>query len=129
MTVAAAGDIYRCTGSAGEPVFSGRPCADGHGTRVILPPGGDPVGSGLRASESAWLAERAAARRGQRRPRPAAPRHAEADSDRQAYRCREKRRQLDSVKRRLRQGYKPSQGESLRLRRSRYADYLSTFCS
>jgi hypothetical protein len=91
MTATAA-DIYRCTGDTGEPVFSGRPCAEGNGVRVLLPGGDGEVGHGVRASESDWLAERAAKRLRDSKPQRSGSRRHDTGQDRQAYRCREKRR-------------------------------------
>jgi hypothetical protein len=48
---------------------------------------------------------------------------------RQAYRCRHKRRALEAVRAKLRHGYKPASGERLRRSRRAHEDYLSTFCS
>ena len=125
-------EIYRCTGLSGEPLFSQRPCAAG--TVVSIPSSASPSdgpnapASGLRASESAWLAQRERrAVPSRRRATRSVP--AEEKAERQAFRCREKRRALHAAKAKLRRGYKPSQGEKLRRRRSAYEDYLATFCS
>ena len=123
-----AAEIHRCTGPSGEPAFSHRPCAAA--TTLSIPPPVRPAqpARGLRASERAWLADRE--RRSTPEPRrTSGAASAEGREDRQAYRCREKRRALEGVRAKLRRGYKPSQGERLRRRRRAYEDYLATFCS
>jgi len=129
LTAVGAADVYRCTGDAGEPMFSHTPCGDAAETRVALPPAPASAASGLRASESAWLRQRAVARdKGRASPgrRTSKP---QKRVEREGYRCRNTQRKLDRVRQRLRQGYKPSQGDTLRHRRRTYEDYLSTFCS
>ena len=95
---------------------------------TITPPAAASSGAGLRDSERAWLATR---ERREAKPPPGKRRanKASADPQRQAYRCRAKRRALDAVKAELRRGYKPAKGERLRRRRRAHEDYLSTFCS
>lgn len=127
--------IYRCTGTAGEPAFSGQPCADDAATVRLPPTGSQSESSGLRPAERAWLRARERHKRnraGRRAEGQALQRRRAADAakaERQAYRCLRKRRALDAVKARLRRGYKPSQGERLRRQRRAHADYLGQFCS
>jgi len=128
-----AGEVYRCTGSAGEPLFSQRPCGPA-GAQVVeidVPPAGP--SHGLRASEHVWLAGR------ERRLRsPSAGRTEIArkpmsgqasQAARRAYLCKRKRDALEAVRAELRRGYKPAKGERLRRRRRAHEDYLATFCS
>lgn len=129
--LSAGADIYRCSGEQGEPAFSQRPCGSDSTPVLELrsPPGGP--ATGLRASEQAWLADRdraAQARRDRgRNVGSDAGRRAQAVA-RQAYQCRRKHHDLDTVKAQLRRGYKPAAGERLRRRRRAYEDYLSAFC-
>lgn len=128
---AAGSAVYQCEGEHGEPSFSQRPCGDD--STVAAPPRQTATGEGvgIRASEQAWLEQRARDRRRHRgnTPRPrTSPAAATRAAGRQAYRCRAKRRALDEVRARLRRGYKPAQGEKLRRRRRAYEDYLATFC-
>lgn len=127
LTAVAAADVYRCTGDAGEPMFSQTPCGGTAETRVSPPPAN--AASGLRASESAWLRQRALARDKGRASPGRKTSKPQQRVEREGYRCRNTQRQLDRVRQRLRQGYKPSQGDKLRHRRRTYEDYLSTFCS
>ncbi|MDJ0738612.1 MAG: DUF4124 domain-containing protein [Gammaproteobacteria bacterium] len=125
--LASGGEIYRCTGDAGEPAFSRRPCGTANPPLLQSTPPRAASG-GLRASERAWLDERRRQRHDPAKPR-SMPTRGSGRRDRQAYRCREKRRALEKVRGRLRRGYKPAQGEALRKRRRSYEDYLATFCS
>ena len=124
-------EIYRCTGSTGEPLFSQIPCG-GAATVLVRPPLASEPAQGLRAGEKAWLAQRAEHRKGRvARAGSGVPSKGRASQDGaavQAHRCLRKRRDLNAVNARLRRGYKPSQGEKLRQRRQRYEDYLSSFC-
>lgn len=119
-------DIYRCTGAAGEPLFSQLPCAAS--TRVVVRPqsGGAGTAGGVRASEKAWLEGRARARR----QASAKQRRSGAKSQprRSGYACAKRRRALDKVKAELRRGYKPARGERLRRRRTEHEAYLDAFC-
>jgi hypothetical protein len=131
VSLAAAADIYRCTGTHGEPSFSHTPCANGTRVTQLHSPPTTTRGSGLRPDERAWLQARAREkRRVQHKARPRGGATASRrDTDRQAYRCLRKRRALDAVKANLRRGYKPAQGEKLRRRRRAHEDYLDEFCS
>lgn len=125
----AAATTYRCTGSAGEPVFQQWPC--GSTGAAVAAPGGT-AGIGLRPSERAWLRDREAKARvpGSPKVRDASPRASAAQkAAAQAHRCRAKQRALDAVSDRLRRGYRPAQGDKLRQRRRAYQDYLDSFCS
>ena len=125
-------DIYRCTGEFGEPVYRQQPCGDDTAVIVpIRPASAGPV-QGIRPSEQAWLEQRERASRRARktkRPRRVSPAAEERAARKQAYRCRKKRRALDTVRAKLRRGYKPASGEKLRRRREAYEDYLETYCS
>ncbi len=124
-------EVYRCLGDQGEVQFSGRPC--GADAVVVLEQQPSSPGSsrGLRASEKRWLKERARqrAKRSNRKKPQAQAASRRAAAEKQAYRCRRKRHQLDAVRAKLRRGYKPAQGESLRRRRQVLQDYLSAFCT
>lgn len=129
FSLSGAADVYRCTGSSGEPLFSQVPCG-GTETIVVRPRSSGKSAQGLRASEKAWLNQRA-----QQAKRPTGDNQlvAKASPGRKdaavaAHRCLRTRRDLDGINAKLRRGYKPSKGETLRRRRQRYEDYLSSFC-
>jgi hypothetical protein len=123
-------EIFRCTGTDGEPLFTQIPCDAP--TRVVHPradrsPAAAPAG--IRASERAWLAARERAERPTRVParrEAARPRSTERSGD--GYACRQKQRALDAVASRLRRGYAPAQGERLRRQRASHEDYIAAFC-
>jgi hypothetical protein len=122
------GTIHRCVGSAGEVVFSQIAC----GTTAVPFElrEAQAVGEGLRASERAWLDQRAsevAEATTEGAPGSVAP---SADRDRQLrYRCQRTRQQLDAVRAERRRGYKAGRGAKLRERQSKYETYLDSFCS
>lgn len=128
----AATSVYRCTGSAGEVTYSQTACGD-HATTIEARPA-QAIGDGLRPAEKAWL--KARARRLDAAPgaRPRTSSQAGLDrvapaADRQAYRCRRTRQQLDALHAEMRRGYKAGRGAKLRERRTRYETYLASFCS
>lgn len=127
-----AGEIHRCVGGDGEPLFSQVPC--GSRTTHMVPGSrrsGPTAGSGLRSSERAWLEERTSRRSSSRQRAPATARDSGVQRQkaaRQAYQCQRRRQALDAVKVELRRGYKPSKGERLRRRRRAHEDYLAAFC-
>lgn len=124
-------DIYRCNGAAGEPSFSQQPC--GSDSTIVISEAARRPGQavGLRPGERAWLEKRARGSwKGTETDRRAqvSTGVAKSKSEERAYRCQQKRRALESLGSRLRRGYKPAQGESLRRRRAGYEDYLTAFC-
>lgn len=124
---ASAAEIYRCTGSSGEPAFSQRPCAAA--TIVTTTPSTSPPADGLRATERAWLAARERRHTPPRQRPPSRSAPTSGQLKKQAYRCRDKRRALQGVNAKMRRGYRPGEGDKLRRRRRAYEDYLKTFCS
>lgn len=128
----AATAVYRCIGSAGEVMYSQTACGD-HASTIEARPV-QAVGDGLRASEKAWLEVRArrpdtAAGAKPRKTSPAGLDPVAPTADRQAYRCRRTRQQLDALQAEMRRGYKAGRGTKLRERRTRYETYLASFCS
>ena len=123
---ALAGTIYRCDGPEG-PVFRDRPCERGVALDLDSAVSDSrPMGTGLRPGERDWLrAIRGREAQRSRTERRASGRAAHAA---QARRCWRKRQQLETVRARLRRGYRPVEGGRLRRRRRRYEDYLSRFC-
>lgn len=109
--------VYRCENAAGGIEFSQRPCV-GTGEEVIIedrltgwtPPAGSPA---TRVEQAP------------KRKTGAAPVRAAAKSETA---CWNKRHQLEQVNRKLRRGYRPSQGVELRHKRRVYEDYLSELC-
>lgn len=127
---ATANGIYRCVGNAGEPSFSNQPCGAGSASTPFRPSHTSTTPTGLRETETQWLAkrDRASSRQATKR-RSAKPSTTHANQQKQAYRCRRTRAKLDKVKSELRRGYKPARGDKLRRQRQSYEDYLDTFCS
>lgn len=124
-------DIYRCSGTSGEPSFSQLPC--GVDSTVAARAVSRPAvpAEGVRPSERAWLRKRARVSRREGQPERQASNLPDAAKHRavqQAFRCQKKRRALDSLQARMRRGYKPAQGEKLRRRRAGYEDYLAALC-
>ncbi len=113
--------VYRCPGAQGVQ-FQDWPCG---GAPVLRGGAADAAGTGLRASERAWLRQRERARarhhRTVQKERPQA-------ADARARRCWSRRRRLARVRDALRRGYRPARGERLRRQRRELEDYLSRFC-
>ena len=63
------------------------------------------------------------------RGKASAPDRGSRRPDRQAYRCRRARQQLDAVQAERRRGYRAGSGGKLRERAARYRTYLDSFCS
>ena len=129
VPVSGGAEVFRCTGSSGEPLFSQVPCGEDV-TVVVGPRARQEPARGLRAAETAWLDQRARQRKSRSGRKQSV---ANASASRQsaavrAHRCLRTRRDLETVNAKLRRGYKPSEGEKLRGRRQRYEDYLSSFC-
>lgn len=125
--IQAGSTVYRCIGSAGEVTFSQTACGDAPVRQEAR--AAQALGEGLRASEQAWLKGRARATARTGKPAvPAADRGARKP-DRQAYRCRRARQQLDAVQAERRRGYPAGKGAKLRQRAQRYRTYLDSFCS
>jgi hypothetical protein len=119
-------DIYRCPG----PVYQDHPCS-GQGERVRVERRSLHAAArpGIRESERRWLAERERARRQQvsgEKSRRAAPAGRRADAA--ARRCWQRRQRLEAVRRHLRWGYRPLEGDRLRHEAQRLEDYLFRFC-
>ena len=116
--------MYRCSSADGAPLYQQTPCA-ADSIPVDLAPL-NTLGDGLRPGERQWLKStqkhRQEVLRRQRRPSVASHKR------QQAKQCLRKRQQYDAVRAKLRRGYKPTQGESLRRRRDDYAEYLREFC-
>ena len=131
ITTASSGaEIYRCVGEFGEVMYSQLPCNAAITIAVPVPESASTPSSavGLRASERAWLRARAQGRSASRRPARETSTLRETAKARQAYQCRRKRAGLDAVRAKMRRGYKPAQGETLRRRRRAHEDYLEVFC-
>lgn len=122
-TVLVAEQVYRCVQADGRSSFQQTRCAqEGESIEV------DTVQSGwtsLRAGEKTLLQtyrERDTRFKQRTRKTTANPTPAETTV------CWNKRKRLDAVQAKLRRGYKPSQGEGLRRKRSNYTEYLRKFC-
>ncbi len=119
-------DIYRCPG----PVYQDHPCS-GEGERVPVEhrPLHAVARPGIRESERRWLAERERARRKRavgEKSRSVAP--AGRRTDAAERRCWQRRQRLETVRRHLRRGYRPLEGDRLRHEARRLEGYLSRFC-
>ena len=119
----AAERIFRCVGADGGISFQRTQCA-AEGAPIVV----DSVQGGwtsLREGEKSLLKsyrERDARLRQRSRKAARKTRSGETTA------CWNKRKRLDAIQARLRRGYKPSQGESLRRKRDNYAEYLKKFC-
>lgn len=116
-------DIHRCDTENGV-LFQDHPCPGGS---AFIPSGGTySTGRGLRDSERKWLREQAG------RKKPAKRRSAKvarsADESARERSCWSRRERLETVRAKLRRGYKPSQGERLRRARRQHEDYIARFC-
>ena len=119
-------EVYRCAAPEGNVSFQQSPC-EGPGIRVetgevqtpwtALRSGERQLYQGYRRRDR----ERTAARRSVSR-RPA------RREERGSVTCYNKSYQLGMVRARLRAGYRPEQGESLRRRRDYLEGYLRRFC-
>lgn len=118
--------FYRCIGSAGEVTFSQTAC--GEAPVPYEARAAQSLGEGLRESEKAWLKARQRPAMRSRKDAPSAIGRASSQSDKQAYRCRRARQQLDAVQAERRRGYRAGKGAKLRERAQRYRTYLDSFC-
>jgi len=119
-------DIYRCPG----PVYQDHPCLrEGEWVRGERRPLHAAVRPGIRESERRWLAGRERASRKRaigETSRNAVPAGRRADAA--ARRCWQRRQRLEAVRRHLRRGYRPLEGDRLRHEARRLEDYLFRFC-
>jgi len=125
LTEQVSAQIYRCIGQNSEVLFQAARCSSGKQSSLSVKSTYQPS-SGLRPSETRWLELRKKQRRKIKKPHK--PRLKKTDFKKQDEKCWKKQQQLDRVKMKLRQGYKPVQGDRLRKKRRSYEDYLSRFC-
>jgi hypothetical protein len=118
---AAQSTIYRCTAEDGAIEFRQFPCHERDASRELeldTPPVG-------------WVPPKPEAT-----PKPAqrakGARKTETRStlrkDRYADQCWKKRQQMEEINARLRHGYRPDQGVTLRRRRSQHEEFIRQFC-
>lgn len=132
-SVAAATPIFRCVDDDGGITFSQTAC----GTEAVTLEHRrvQAIGDGLRPTEKAWLEGRSARMRDASTGASAKPPGSNTGastasaSQRQAYRCRRTRQQLDALNAERRRGYPAGKGIKLRERQQRYETYLDSFCS
>jgi hypothetical protein len=112
--------VYRCQDAAGRTEFRQTPC-----------PGAEGVPLSLDAPRIGWIKPESS-RTQRERVRPPAAVTASAVPQRpspaQQRRCWKREQRLQQLQRKLRQGYKPSQGERLRRQRDEQEAYLRRFC-
>ena len=121
----ASAQFYRCVGASGEVSFQGVACLDGEERRLSVRSAYS-AGEGLRQSEVLWLKRRE--RLGQNGKKKRKPKTTAIAQSQQEKRCWKKQQQLNTVKAKLRRGYKPAQGDKLRRKRKSYEQYLFQFC-
>lgn len=119
--------IHRCIGDAGEVVFSQTACGPSSVSITLRP--AQSLGGALRTSERAWLAERKQRAATAVSASPSRQSRSTRSAQRDEYRCKRARQQLDSVRAERRRGYKAGKGIKLREREERYETYLASFCS
>ena len=121
-----AAQVYRCTQADGHVSFQQQACA-GEGTRIETGEA-QAVWASLRSTEKSLYEQyrKRDQERRHRKQRLAKNRTHTKSADPRT--CWKKRKQLESVSAKLRQGYKPSKGDELRRRRDYYEDYLRLFC-
>lgn len=132
-SVAADTPIFRCIDSDGGITFSQTAC----GSHAVLLEHRrlQAIGDGLRPAEKAWLEKRSERLRDASIGAPEEPpgsntgASAASASQRQAYRCRRTRQQLDALNAERRRGYPAGKGIELHERQQRYETYLDSFCS
>jgi hypothetical protein len=117
--------LYRCA-DGDRWVFQQTRCAPGTGAEFKLSPE-NRIGSPLRPGERRYLKERLEARRTGRSNigSVGAGEKTRRSSEKV---CLSKSQALERVHRKLRRGYKPTDGERLRRRRDALEEYLSRFC-
>ncbi len=121
-----AAQVYRCTQADGSISFQQQACA-GDGERIETGEA-QPVWSSLRSGEKS-LYKQYRKRDQERQKRKLAKSNARKKPGQAEQRaCWNKRKQLEAVSAKLRRGYSPATGESLRRRRDNHQDYLRTFC-
>ena len=126
VSPAQAQPLYRCV-EGDRWVFQQTRCAPGTGAEFKLSPE-NRIGSPLRPGERRYLKERLEARRtGRSNIGSIGPGQGEARQSSQRT-CLSKSQALERVRRKLHQGYKPTEGERLRQRRDALETYLSRFC-
>jgi hypothetical protein len=114
--------VYRCTNHAGETEFRQTACSLTAREEELT----------IEDRRTGWVPPRPAAEpapsRGRQGPRHSGPPKQQASESKQDERCWKKRRQLEEVSWRLRRGYKPGAGDTLRRRRDNYEAYIDRFC-
>lgn len=118
-----AAQIFQCTDAAGRVSYQDTACEGD--SRAIRQLETSPT-QGLRDGERAWLKALKA------RPTTVAAKTSRkapaSEAQQQEKACWKKHRQLDTVRAKLRRGYKASEGGKLRRRRRGLEDYLFRYC-
>ena len=132
-SVAADTPIFRCIDSDGAITYSQTAC--GRHAVALEHRRVQAIGDGLRSAEKAWLEVRSERSLDsspggpQERSGPTTKAATASPVQRQAYRCRRTRQQLDALNAERRRGYPAGKGIKLRERQQRYETYLDSFCS
>ncbi len=125
---AAAVEVYRCLDEKGEVTFQQGPC-EGAGEKLESGEVQAAWGPLRQGEKQLYQAYRKRDRQRHAKSRKARLASATGGSvPAQNATCYDKRHALEKVQARLRAGYKPSQGDSLRRRRDYLEGYLRRFC-
>jgi hypothetical protein len=129
--LAAEPSVYRCTAADGSIEFRQFPC-HGRDDSLLLElddrrSGWTPPDPKTVFTEEPKRAKRDASPRSSKDAAREAAKDAAVDR-RWQEKCLKKQHQLDEVKRKLRAGYKASEGQRLRHKRAEYQEYLEKFC-
>lgn len=116
--------VYRCVQVDGVVSYQQFPCGDGSQPVEIRTrrSGWTALRAGEKSLLKKYRSKPAGVRHGKQPARPGAP-------DRESKSCWKKRKQLESVRSRLRRGYTLNESYELRRKRDDYEEYLRQFCS
>ncbi len=115
--------VYRCVADNGHVSYQQFPCHN-KDTPIKLRDnhsGWSPLRPGEQALLNSYRKEDAVQQRKPASPQQQVPEETVA--------CWNKRKQLDTLRARMRRGYKLSESDALRRKRNNYEDYLRQFCS
>jgi len=123
LVPAARASVYRCVGDDGHVSYQQIRCHSGVKPMILRDTRSG--GSSLRSGEKALLKryrKKDAERRRKPRVRP-------AKRVKESTACWSRRKQLETVRAKLRRGYTLQEGETLHRKRDNHTEYLKLFCS